>query len=374
VIETANATLESQSRTPSIQRTRAEQGRYLFIDAMRGLAALAVVLFHVKEGHHIDAFAAILPDAVNVLMSHGHLGVEIFFVLSGFVIAHSMCRHEVTPRYVGRFFLRRSIRLDPPYWASMALVVVFGVLSTRFIPGKTFDLPGPGRLLAHVFYLQVLLDVPPLNGIYWTLCLEIQYYLAFAVIMLIVTGFQRRWSFQIAFASVIVPAMIFANLWPLGVPPFQALGFVVHWHLFIAGVLVWWALHRPQDGLAAPLAAGNLVLLALASVFNEDAAVGVGVAAAALFFFAGRRGALTRWLSARPFQALGAISYSLYLVHNPITGAAFRMGYALTGHSVAIEAMWFVLVTSLCIGSAYVSYRLIERPSLALSHKIRLIG
>jgi peptidoglycan/LPS O-acetylase OafA/YrhL len=348
-------------------------GRYLFIDALRGLAALAVVVFHAKEGHHIDALVAVMPRPLVAVIGHGHLGVQIFFVLSGFVIAHSMVRHEVTPGYVGRFMLRRSIRLDPPYWFSMLLVVVMGVLSARLVPGKTFDVPGVGRVLAHVFYLQGLLDVMPLNPIYWTLCLEIQFYLTFSLLMLIVTRLRRRLAPERAFLVVLVPAMIVADLWPLRLQPFDVPGlFLGFWHLFIAGVLVWWAVHRPGDKIAARLAVGNLLLLALASARHRDLALVVGVAAAAFIYVAGWRGKLGSWLSARPLQALGAMSYSLYLVHNPITGAAFRGGYRLTGRSVVTEGIWFVLVTGICIVAAYVSYRLIERPSLTLSHRIRL--
>ena len=61
-------------------------------------------------------------------------------------------------------------------------------------------------------------------------------------------------------------------------------------------------------------------------------------------------------------------------VHNPITGAAFRAGYRLTGRSVATEALWLVLVVALCLGGAYLFHRLVERPSLTLSHRVRLDG
>jgi peptidoglycan/LPS O-acetylase OafA/YrhL len=53
-------------------------GRYLFIDALRGLAALAVVVFHAKEGGHIDALVAVLPRPLVAVIGHGHLGVQIF--------------------------------------------------------------------------------------------------------------------------------------------------------------------------------------------------------------------------------------------------------------------------------------------------------
>jgi peptidoglycan/LPS O-acetylase OafA/YrhL len=349
-------------------------GRFVFIDALRGLAALAVVLFHAKEGHHIDGLLAVLPGVAVAPFARGDLGVQVFFVLSGFVIAHSMARQEVTPRYVGRFLLRRSLRLDPPYWASMVLVVVFGLLSARFVPGRSFELPGAGRVLAHVLYLQDLLHVPPLATVYWTLCLEIQFYLSFALLMFVATRLRRRLSEDAAFYAVMLPALFVADLWPLGLGPFSAPAlFFERWHLFIAGVLVWWAVvARPSDRFARGLALGALGLLAAAAVVRADEALAVGTATAAVIFWSARSGKLGVWLGQRPWQLLGAISYSLYLVHNPLSGAAFRVGYRLTGRSSWLEAIWLLLVVALCLLFSYVFHRVIERPSLELGRRVSL--
>jgi peptidoglycan/LPS O-acetylase OafA/YrhL len=352
--------------------------RFLFIDALRGLAALSVVLFHAWEGRHVDELLAAMPAPARVPFHYGALGVQIFFVLSGFVIAHSMSRDPVDLRYVGRFMLRRSIRLDPPYWVSMALVVLFGLLSTRVIPGKVYALPTFGQIVAHMFYLPNLLRLPLINTIYWTLCLEIQFYLTFSLLMLLVVRLRRRgaggWLAARAFSLVIVPAAAVADLWAYGAGPFNVLGlFVEQWYLFLAGVLVWAAVTRAEAGAhLVGFALADLAVLALAAIARRNLALGVGVSVAALILAAGRLGGLTTWLRARPFQVLGAISYSLYLTHNPITGAAFRIGYRFTGRSLATEALWLVLVVAVCIAFAWLYHRAIEGPSLSLSRRIRL--
>src|SRR5687767_8776 len=104
-------------------------GRFTFVDALRGVAALAVVLFHAVEGGHIPDLMAVMPAWLTAMISHGHLGVAVFFVLSGFVIAHATYGQTITLSYLGRFMLRRSIRLDPPYWFAIAVAVGFAVLS-----------------------------------------------------------------------------------------------------------------------------------------------------------------------------------------------------------------------------------------------------
>jgi peptidoglycan/LPS O-acetylase OafA/YrhL len=257
----------------------------------------------------------------------------------------------------------------------MVLVVGLGLLSNRFVPGKAFAAPGPGRVLAHVSYLQDLLGVAPLNSIYWTLCIEIQFYLAFALMMHVATSLRRRGlSVDRAFYAVTLPAVAVADLWPLGLAPFDVRGlFVREFHLFVAGVAVWWAVvPRRGDRSATALGAGSVALLAIAAAVRGDVTLGAGAATAGAILVAGASGKLTTWLSARPLQFLGAISYSLYLVHNPVTGALFRAGYRLTGDTLALEATWLGLVLGLCIALAYVFHRAVERPSLLLSRRIVL--
>ena len=90
--------------------------RLLFIDGLRGVAALAVLFYHFYyNSPYLETFDALLPRWLCWLFGKGWMGVEIFFVISGFVIAHSLGKDRVTPKYAAGFILRRSIRLDPPY-------------------------------------------------------------------------------------------------------------------------------------------------------------------------------------------------------------------------------------------------------------------
>jgi len=80
--------------------------------------------------------------------------------------------------------------VDPPYWASIALCVAFAYLSARVVPGKAYVPPDGLQVLAHVLYLPVLLHVPLINSVYWTLCLEIQFYLVYALLMVAATALR----------------------------------------------------------------------------------------------------------------------------------------------------------------------------------------
>ncbi len=332
-----------------------------------------MVFFHAKEGRHINALYAHIPKPFSLLFSHGALGVQIFFVLSGFVIAHSMARQDVGTSFVARFLLRRSIRLDPPYWASMLLVVALAMLSVHFVPGKVYTPPNAADVLAHVLYLPVLLQRPLISDVYWTLCLEIQFYLVFACAMLLITSLRARLGDQRAFMGVLVGMCLVSLPWALGIPLFVVPGlFIEYWHFFLAGVVAWRTSYYRDERFALGLAAVYLSVLLALSFVLADPARGVAAVTAGTIVIVGRLDKLTVWLKAEPLQRLGAASYSLYLTHNPLTGAFLRVGYKLTGRTVLLEAVWLVLIVVACILIAWIFHVAIERPSLKLSHRIRL--
>jgi peptidoglycan/LPS O-acetylase OafA/YrhL len=359
--------------SPIQNRPASSGGRFLFIDALRGFAALAVVFYHAKEGGHISELTEKMPAFLDALFTHGDLGVHVFFVLSGFVIAHSMARHEVTLSYFGRFVLRRSVRLDPPYWGSIVLTIAFGVLATSVVVGKVYEIPSFSDIVAHVLYLPVLMDKPLINSVYWTLCLEIQFYLIFCLVMWVATRLRRRFTPRVSFYLAVLPATLIANLWAVQWQPFDVHGlFTGHWFFFMAGVLIWNAATQKDDRVALPIALVNLGVLSIACVAQGSPAIGVGAFTCALILVAGRLGKFRTWLAWRPLQVLGAISYSLYLIHNVITGAAFRVGYGITGRNVWLEGIWFALVLVACILASWIFYRVIEKPSMNLSRRVRM--
>jgi peptidoglycan/LPS O-acetylase OafA/YrhL len=97
------------------------QRRIAAIDSMRGVASLMVAFHHFDGALGRDL--AWMPAVARTLLHEGALGVQIFFVLSGYVIALSTEKLEPCLANVGRFVLRRGTRLDPPYLVSIALAV-----------------------------------------------------------------------------------------------------------------------------------------------------------------------------------------------------------------------------------------------------------
>src|SRR5262245_8352043 len=149
------------------------------IDPLRGLAALAVAWFHFTN------CTSLLPQDswVRASGSFGWLGVELFFVISGFIIPYSMYRGGYCfPGDFGTFLVKRVVRLDPPYLAVIG--VTLGLLwASAFTPGVAVprrEVSGP-QVLRDLGYLNAFLGYPWLNPVFWTLAIEFQFYVLVAV-------------------------------------------------------------------------------------------------------------------------------------------------------------------------------------------------
>lgn len=311
--------------------------KFPLVQALRGIAALWVVLFHLSAAGHSTFW----------LFRIGNNGVAIFFALSGFVIAHSIRDQQITFGFIGRFALRRSIRLDPAYWASIGLFIAF-MAASALAKHQPLALPAKGQLLANLTYTQLFAGYPSINDVYWTLCYEVQFYLV--LVLCVMAGQKYRLAYFVPFAV----ALLFGT--GLVKNPVPGL-FLDLWHCFFLGALAYWAITN-RAAFGAFLLLGGALLVSIPSLFTL-----VCLATAAGLLIAGRSGFIERPVS-RPLMFLGAISYSLYLVHNPVSGAATFLMRGLPQPLVMIVAV----IAS--IAAAWLFWLVIERPTQRLSVRV----
>ena len=278
-----------------------------FIDALRGIAAVWVATLHFQSAIW-NGDVSPWPSAVRSLFSNGHLGVDVFFVLSGFVIAMTVSRATVNGRYVGAFIVRRSLRLDPTYWTVIFLTCGLAIFKHSTGLGANRALFSVGDILTNMFYLNHLTHSRAVLPVGWTLCLEVQFYLVFVLICWLVQAMFRDATTTRRKVLFFLPLTIYSLAIQHQIAP-QPIGglFLAQWYMFFIGAMTWWVVSREASAVW-------LFLLCGAAVIGWEPASVTAVVTAIAIFFAGRTGRLNLTETWRPIQYLGLISYSFYLM------------------------------------------------------------
>jgi peptidoglycan/LPS O-acetylase OafA/YrhL len=142
------------------------------VHLLRGIAAMLVLIDHSFRSIYFWD----VPWFDKAILNLGQIGVSVFFVISGFVLPLSLqksYRFQDFPR----FLARRFVRIEPTYLASMVVAIAWVWTATRMAPNATpwqFDL---GQIGAHLLYLVPFTNYEWVNGVYWTLAIEFQFYL-----------------------------------------------------------------------------------------------------------------------------------------------------------------------------------------------------
>lgn len=336
------------------------------IQVLRGLAALVVALFHF----HL-AEPNFGPDQVTPsILGYGRIGVDLFFVISGFIMVH--VTRNVAPSWgsSGNFLYKRAARIYPPYW-----VVTIGVLAIWFASSKALfgGVVGEAPNIPASLALWPTEQEPALN-VGWTLIHEMYFYFAFALILLAPPKF-RLWAIT-AWGAVIVA--IWAMGWHDLSPPLKLITSPLTLE-FIMGALV--ASHYKRLGSIARLVAllagslwiiGAMVYLGFAPTEETFAdtmvrAIAFGPGATLLLLSATGPGlSKAGWPDGS--IKLGDWSYALYLVHQPIlivfVGIWMRF-FAGPGPLDNIIALVLYLIVTIIASAVF--YYAVERPSLKLA-------
>ena len=328
------------------------------IDGLRGIAVLAILLFHLN-----------IPGAHG-----GFLGVDIFFVISGFLISGQISRLAINQEFsLSNFYLRRGRRLLPALFATllMSMIIGFYVLSPHDL-----ILLAKSVLASQFFYSNLYFwstagyfsDISQSNILLhtWSLAVEEQFYLVWPLLLLALikglTSGGRSWALL-----TLLTASVIGSVWAAKAAPdaaFYLLPF--RFHEFLMGGLAYQLGATQQRRLNAigsgKLAAvGSLLIVGSFFVIDDNTTFPglmslpptIGIA---LLLLSSPPRLLSRFLTWMPLKQIGLASYSIYLIHWPLIAFSQRTSNEPDGSITRLV----IFVSAITLG--YASYRLIEGP------------
>lgn len=331
------------------------------VDGLRAIAVIAVMIYHAVPGW----------------MPGGYAGVDVFFVISGFLITRILLTElELEHLRLTGFWERRARRIMPALIALLSIsgIAAWLILSPSELRGFTASALASLLSAANLYFWQssggyfslAATQIPLLH--LWSLGVEEQFYLVYPLLLLLLWRWRRSWigptlglltlaslaagiyaTFHHPVAAFFLP---FFRAWELGVGCLLALGLPR---------LKWRALPTGTTELASMTAAlallGSLMLLEDATPWPGWAAIPTVIATGVLIAAAPRSRVVGPILRSRPFVAIGLVSYSAYLWHHVLL-AFYRVANPI---ALSRPAAVGILLLSLVVAAA--SYRLIERPA-----------
>lgn len=377
--------------------------RYEALDGWRGIAALLVAVMHLPTTAHIHGLA---------LIRTGHLWVDFFFVLSGFVLTHAYRGRLETPAYVATFVWRRFARLWPLHMAVLLAFVALelsGTLVTLLTgvaqSARAFDPGGTnswGAFLANTILIHGI-ALPKLTWNHPSWSISVEFWTAIIAASIILLARRRAGAVLsvlgvlaltvLAISAVQDPAQLWMNrTYDLGI--FRCLvGFVAGYLAYEVHLERSWSFNGSWSEAAAALGifgyltfAGSTALELVAPLFF----------AIVVLCFADGRGRLSQALSTRPVQALGRWSYAIYIVHGLIVtvlhraltvignlaGQSFKSTQVVHGERLItfqVGSPWVMdslvlIYVALVLVASGLAWRYIDKPSQFYLNRLRALN
>jgi peptidoglycan/LPS O-acetylase OafA/YrhL len=376
---------ESQRTPASGRRHEPWRGHLVPLDGLRGVAILLVLLLHFTTDMSLPA-GSVASD-VRGAFQIGWIGVDLFFVLSGFLITGILVDNRESANYFSAFYARRALRILPVYF--LAVFAAFHVLPRFF---QDFDTGGPRTEAAFWLFLTNFTELPyqlgRTVGHFWSLAIEEQFYLAWPLVVLMTSRARAR---RIALLTVILSPILRYVALRAGVQgasiyhftPFRLDGLA-------AGAFIAMSVRDPdaRAGLGRFSKIAGSVALAVAALLYgplhlpEPLATrlqfSIGFSALCIGFgalltrvvLARPDSSLARVLSWRGLVTLGTYSYAMYLVHVPLLRVVSKVGLPPQwAGSERWPLLWVVsypaVLGALTLASAMLSWHLCEKHFLA---------
>jgi len=315
------------------------------IDCLRGIAAISICYYHFTwgNGHYLPA-----NSIVKKIGGDGYLGVEIFFIISGFILPLSLHNSNYSLKNYFTFILKRLTRIDIPYFVTIILCILFAYIRTLSpsykVPAFSTDYI---RIILHIGYLPSIFHKAWLNPAFWTLALEFQFYLLIALFFPLLI---HKKIYLYIFIALSLVASYFSQTddFLFKYLPFFCLGITIFKY--------YRSLMCFREFLASIVCLFTFILLRFDYHYLFASAIPL------VIFYEDD-------INNKLLLFLGKISYSIYLLHIPIGMRIINLSDSLISNYHLKELIVFINLLFI-IGISFLFYKFVEKPAVILSKKI----
>jgi len=349
------------------------------LDGLRGIAVLLVVVSHLNL--LIPRLDITRIQVIDGAIEGGYLGVDVFFVLSGFLITALLLREERGTGHVafGGFYARRALRLLPALYFMLLCHAFYTIATDLYWPAEAASIKAAVLYYSNWLVVYDLSDIALGTNHLWSLAVEEQFYLVWPVILVGLLGLRRsaRTVTIVLVLAIVVIAVHRARLWGDGITWLEL--FVrtdTRADSLLVGALLaslWVRRATPTRGVngaawfAVAFAVGYLALVEASSGVGYRGGLTLFAVAIAVVLLAVVDGTWsgTRVLAHPALRAVGVVSYGLYLWHFPVFHAVARYG------SDWPELVRVLVAVPLAVGMTLISWFCLEKPLLQLKARFR---
>lgn len=345
------------------------------LDGLRFLAILGVLLFHIinyiYQNHHNHELQTFIKNNVLPITKHGRFGVELFFIISGFIIMLSIENYKIKGSLVllKTFYIRRFSRIFPPYFIIITCSLIFNSLFLNTLSVEN----GVNSYLASIFFIHNLIypgEFPFLSGAAWSLEIEMQFYILAPILFLLFNG-------QSNYLKILVNLILFLLFFLINNIGYnvETKSLLNYGHYFIIGnILAFFNLRRNYIGKHYNV---SLITIIIIYIFinilnikynNANSLILLHKLFTLLILFASLYYILylnkVKILNNKILTGIGKISYSIYLLNYPII--------VLFGNSILsitiFKNYYFTLILftilflALILFLSYIFYTTVEKP------------
>lgn len=338
-----------------------------FLNALRAIAALVILWHHFALYKPFADWAApMIGIGLSWLAEHAR-ATQVFFVIGGFVLAHSLDRRSWgSIAALGHFVVERYIRLGFPYLVVVALMVPIDHFARGWLPDEVLGSPvSVPQLLAHVFLLQDVLGYESLSAGFWFICINFQLSLLYVFMLFL----RDRWPhgrFDVV-ALIGWPLSVF-SLFYANLESALDDWFIYFFPYFFMGIVI----QRVHAGLWRSRAFWwFLGIFCVALLFEWRWRLGLAAAVGTLLYFVEQSGYAQTWPRSRTIRHLGQMSYSLFLVHFPVLLVVSTLWSRLGLNSPLEATLGLCCAFMFSVITAFAFHRWVEIPATRLRHKRR---